>query len=263
MWIIKQPFGKRVKKFNKRIKILKKIINIHKNRFSIEDFQELKRHFLKIRSIVKDFLVDYKKCNDICEKIEKYGKELEKYSIKEEKINFSDILKEYYKYLISTQNLIEEGFKHIEFILKKRLIIKVQYELEEVEKIVNSLNFFPQFVDENIEKKLEYKLQELEKRTKELEDFSQKMMRPVTKITIVGRLNNGWRLNDIQKVVIALGGRVIPTRGGTHPYRIIFPKTRSIPLAESTPPEELVSEISKITKIKKETLRTYFRRGYV
>ncbi len=77
----------------------------------------------------------------------------------------------------------------------------------------------------------------------------------------MGKLNNGWRLSDVQSVVVDLGGVVEPNPRGTHPYKIVFPGRRSIPLAESTSPFALVREVSSATGINNKILVASFSRG--
>lgn len=47
-------------------------------------------------------------------------------------------------------------------------------------------------------------------------------------------------------------------RGGEHPYKIIFPNQRSIPLGPSTPPDLLVKEVSTATGIPTKTIKASF-----
>ena len=101
----------------------------------------------------------------------------------------------------------------------------------------------------------------LEKAWKESIKTSHKRKRPISKIVIVGKLNNGWSLSNIQSVIIELGGVVKPNPGGTHPYKIIFPPRHSIPLAESTPPFMLVKEVSSATGKDNKTLIASFSQG--
>ncbi len=96
---------------------------------------------------------------------------------------------------------------------------------------------------------------ELKKRIKKLQKKGN------SKIKIIGKLNNGWRLSNIQKVIIKLGGHIEQNPGVSHPYKIIFPKHRPIPLAESTPPFKLVKEISAITGVENKILIVSFCSG--
>jgi len=58
-----------------------------------------------------------------------------------------------------------------------------------------------------------------------------------------------------------LGGVVKPNPDGKHPYKIVFPGHRSIPLAESTPPFMLIREVSSATGTDNKILIASFYQG--
>ena len=124
------------------------------------------------------------------------------------------------------------------------------------QKLIKIIYYIVQFLE--TEQRNSFELVKLEKswknNNKKLEQIR------ITKIQVIGKLNNGWRLSDIQNVINNLGGEV-QTNKGSHPYKIIFPKHRPIPLAESTPPFKLVKEISAITGVENKILIVSFYSG--
>lgn len=142
----------------------------------------------------------------------------------------------------------------VEEILKIRVLTQVQEQKQKLKTIINHITNILITVQRDA-----FELVKLEKAWKISVKATHK--KPIAKIPIVGRLTNGWRLSNIQSVVIDLGGVIEPNPGGTHPYKIVFPGHRSIPLAESTPPFMLVREVSSATGVNPKALIASFSQG--
>lgn len=100
------------------------------------------------------------------------------------------------------------------------------------------------------------------KPNKDVVSFKDKIIEPHTKIKISGKLRNGWKLADIQSVIVKIGGRVEGSTGGRHNYKIVFPN-KTIPLWTNTPYDDLVKQVHEATGVNKQKLRAAFACGKI
>ncbi len=232
------------KEFYSRSKRLRRLINLVQNEFLIEHFIELRAHLKKIRKlilVIADlFEKEYKKIELIDEP--KFKKTLEIEALE---------LQNNLKYL-SLLNL--KAIDIIEYILKIRVNEKIKNEKNQLGSIINDMIY--------VIEKIKKQAQGLESLYNEArEETDKKLPIKAQAITLTGKLGNGWSLNrNIQPVINALGGRVEPTHGGQHPYKIILPGYK-IPLAASTPPQALVKEVSNATRMKPNVIVNSFNKG--
>jgi len=231
--------------FYRRIKRLDKFVKISEGELQIEHFVELRRHFKKISDLFAIALEYYIKELDAMKSApeSEYKIELKKLSLK---------LREELEEL---RQLIGNGLLKIEEILKIRVISKVDTQKEELINIILYIKSNLNKVEKNAIRLVVIE-KELKKHTKKA------YKKPFARIIIVGKLNNGWPLKDIRDVIIDLGGVVVENPGSRkHPYKINFPGYRKIPLGKSTPPNLLITQISKITGIGNQILRNSFSQG--
>ncbi len=238
-WIFSDEF----EKFYKRVKKLKNFMRIADKELLIDHFVELRRHFKQMKimmpKLIKLHNAELTIINNIAES--DYKKKLNKYT---------DNLG---KGLLTLDNLMKNAIILIEEILRIRNSSQI---LLNKQKLITIISYIIQFLE--TEQRDSFELVKLEKVWKKNEKRLQQ--KNTVKVQIIGKLNNGWRLSDIQNVVNELGGEV-QTNKGSHPYKIIFPKCRPIPLAESTPPFRLVREISSITGVENKILIVSFYSG--
>jgi len=210
----------------------------------IEHFEELRTHLKKIKVLILALFELIRK-----EK-EKIG-ELNISGIKElleiKLINLQQHLQDSYRYVIEAINVAEKT-------LKVRDIRMIDVEKNKLRTIIVHIAFMENEIKKEARVLLE-KYQEAQNRAKEKE-----MLRSQA-IPLQGRLRDGWRLNDIQAVIIDIGGKVVQTKGGEHPYKIIFPNSRTIPLGPSTPPNLLIKEVSFATGVKAKVIEASFNQA--
>jgi len=239
-WFLKDEF----EQFYSRIERLQKFLRIVDKELLINHFVELRRHFRQIKRILPKlthlYQEELKTVNLIPES--NYKESLRKFS--------ADLGDE----IGDLENLVNNALALIEEILKIRALTQVQEQKQKLKTIINHITTILIQAQRDA-----FELVKLEKAWKKsIKALHQK---PIAKISVIGKLNNGWRLSDIQGVIIDLGGIVEPNPSGTHPYKIVFPGHRSIPLAESTPPFMLVREVSSATGIDNKILIASFSQG--
>ena len=157
----------------------------------------------------------------------------------------------------------EEDINKIKSIIAEYLtqdVISYLIDLDEkvAENILNNLDYISKSIDKN---EIKAYLAKIQKDIEQLKPKEIESIRVQLPFSILGKLRNGWRLQDIAKVAIQLGGR-IERVSGRHEYKIYF-KSAAIPLSQSTPYDALVSEIAQATKRKNPEIRMYLTRGYV
>ncbi|MBI2646971.1 hypothetical protein HYW99_00675 [Candidatus Woesearchaeota archaeon] len=229
--------------FYSRTKRLRKLISISDKEFVVEHYEELRAHFKKIKRL--------------------FDKLLRLYSIEQSKIKLlqESQYKERLKTLIADleiklnylRQLIDNGLFLSEKILKIRVVEMITEQKDKLSKVrINIIDMINDVEKESSEISILYK--DAENYTKDVDKD------PRSWIDMSGRMENLWRLNNIQNVIIELGGR-IKQSDGRHPFKIEFPGLRPIPLGPHTPPDELVSEVVKATRKPKNVIRASFSKG--
>lgn len=230
------------KQFKARVKYLGRFVSLSKGELLIGHYEELRTHFKKIRKI-------------LLELIELYIKELNKIKTVQQSQNkerFEVLSSELRLKLETLQRLIDSGLIITEEILKIRVVGMITEHKNKLVKIIDNIAYLVEEIKEgSSEIKEMYEAQEK----------SATYVQPITKISLTGRVYNLWPLNNVQNVINQLGGRIIKTGGGEHPYKIVFQGTRTIPLGKHTAPDALVRELSKITGQSKRTLEASFAKG--
>ncbi|MFH1396831.1 MAG: hypothetical protein ABIG93_05510 [archaeon] len=232
-------------KFYKKVSMLEKFLRIADKELLIDHFVELRGHFKQIKKILPELVELFNEETKIINKIPKsqYKSKLKIYSD-----NLRKELNELDVWVKNAQLLIEE-------ILKVRSLYNIKKQKIKLRKVINHIKSL--FINAQREA---FDLVKLEKKWKK-EVKKTELMKPVTKISIIGKLSNGWKLSEIQNVITELGGVVEDNPGGNHPYMIKFPKHRSIPLATSTPPFMLVKEVSAATGVNNKIIIASFIQG--
>lgn len=142
----------------------------------------------------------------------------------------------------------------VEDILRVRVLTQVQEEKQKLKTIVKHITYILIKAQRDA-----FELVKLENAWKR--SVKKACKEPIARMPLVGKLNNGWRLSDIQSVVIELGGVIEPNPGRQHPYKIMFKGHRPVPLAESTPPFMIVRELSSVTGVSNKSLIASFSQG--
>ena len=224
-----------IKEIYKRIKYIKKFLNVSDRDILIDHFVELRRHFKIINQLLDDMQLLFFESF----KIEEIQVANEKERIKIEKL-FYVVKKEFWNIKI----LIKKAIGYNEDILKIRVINQVRKQKNELIKIIRSIDSNMNRIRKILDKLLDY-----------MKEYMT-TVEPISKIDMLHKaLSNGWKLSNIQNVVIELGGFIKENPGGQHPYKIVFVGNRPIPLATSTPPELLLNEIYNITRRIKKYIR--------
>ena len=79
-------------------------------------------------------------------------------------------------------------------------------------------------------------------------------------LNLVGTMANGWKLNDVQRVIRQLGAWVEPA--GTHAYKIVIPwASRPHTLSKDLDPKGFAQSLAKLLGIPKKQLIESFNRG--
>ena len=239
-WFFKDEF----EQFYSRVERLQKFLRIVGKELLLDHFVELRRHFRQIKKILPKLNRLYQEELRTVARIPEsdYKEKLKKFSVDLEK-ELSDL-----------ENWVNNALALVEEILKIRVLTQVQEQKQKLETIINHIT--------NLLIKAQrdaFELVKLEKAWKK--SIKKAHKKPIAKISVVGKLNNGWCLSDIQSVIIDLGGVVKPNPDGKHPYKIVFPGHRSIPLAESTPPFMLIREVSSATGTDNKILIASFYQG--
>jgi len=238
-WFFKDEF----EKFYIKVERLQKYLRIADKELLIDHFVELRVHFRQIKKLLPKLIKLYRKELKIIEKIpeSEYRTKLKKFA------------KNLEKELDALKSWVNNALVLLEEILKIRVLDRVVVQKQKLRKIINHLTNLLISSQRDA-----FELVQLEKSWKK--SVKKGVGKPASKIQVVGRLRNGWNLGDIQNVIIDLGGKVEPNKG-SHPYKIVFPKQRKIPLAESTHSLVLVTQISRITNVDKKTLIASFAQG--
>lgn len=239
-WFFKDEF----ERFYNQVERLQKFLRIVDRELLIDHFVELRRHFKQIKRILPKLTELYQEeCKTINLVPESdYKEKLKQFSI--------DLEKE----LNDLQNWVNNALALVEEILKIRVLTQVQEQKQKLKTIINYIINILITAQRDA-----FELVKLEKAWKKSIKIAHK--KSIARIPVVGRLTNGWSLSNIQSVIISLGGVIEPNPGGTHPYKIIFPGHRPIPLAASTPPFMLVREVSTATGINPKVLIASFSHG--
>ncbi len=239
-WFFKDEF----EQFYSQVERLQEFLRIVDKELLIDHFVELRRHFRQIKKILPQLTILYqeelKTLNHIPES--DYKESLKKFSA------------ELGKELSDLENWVNNALALVEEVLKIRVLTQVQEQKQKLRTVINHITTILIKAQRDA-----FELVKLEKAWKT--SIKKAHKKPVAKISVIGRLNNGWRLSNIQNVVFDLGGVVEPNPGGTHPYKIVFPRHRSIPLAESTPPFMLVREVNLAIGIDTKVLIASFSQG--
>ncbi len=227
--------------FEKRLERLDKFVRIAQADVKIEHYQELKSHLRKMFSLLPTLKSDLEK-----EVVQIAGMPPPM------AVNADKLLRQIRVVMQQVESYMGSMLGHVELALEIRVPAQTLEQKQKLEKaivgIIEMLQNLHEAQAELLVKSAAWKVQK-------------GALKRAPQIEITGRLSNGWRLADIQRVVVSLGGRVEETRGGAHPYRIVFEKQRPIPLAESTPWYMLVREVSKATGFEKKNLIMSFHRG--
>ncbi len=237
-WFFKDEFHQ----FYTEIERVQRIINISEKDLLLDHFVELRAHFKTIKKLLPVLLRLYVKEVETIKKIpeSEYKQKLTSFAV-----DLQKELAELPQWVSNSELLIEE-------ILKIRVIAQVAEQKNKIQKIILHIS---SVVDQA--QRDAFALVKIEDQWK-----NEKKAEPsAAKLSIEGTLSNGWRLRNIQNVVLALGGVVKPNPGGTHPYKIVFPHQRSIPLATSTPPFLLIKEVSHATGVDNKVLIASFAQG--
>ncbi|MAG73386.1 hypothetical protein CL620_03660 [archaeon] len=238
-WFFRDEFGE----FYNRVERLQKFLVIVDEELLLNHFKEVRAHFRCMRRILPRLTQLYK---DEQEKIRtlpasEYKKKLTKFAADLElKLN-------------EFTSWINNAVAAVEKILKNRVLTNIEEDKIRLKKIINHITSVLIKAQRDA-----FALVKLEKRA--VKSTAKNQRKPVSRIPVVGKLYNGWRLRDIQSVIIDLGGVVEPN-DGAHPYKIRFPHHRSIPLATSTPPFMLVREVSAATSVDNKVLIASFSQG--
>jgi hypothetical protein len=235
-------FGDVFEKFYTRVERLQKFVRISKQDLKIDHYVELRRHFKEIKRFFPEVLKSYEKEVKAIDEIpdSDFEEKLTTYAL--------DLQKE----LDSLEVWISNALNLIEEVLRIRVMGRVQEQKEKIVHIVSIITGVLVKAQRNA-----FELVKMEKAWKK--NIKKTPKKPIAKIRIVGKLSNGWRLSNIQSVILDLGGYIEP--GGNHRYKIRFSGRRSLPLAESTPPFALVKEVSARTGIEKSVIIASFYRG--
>jgi hypothetical protein len=239
-WFFRDEF----EQFYSRVERLQKFLRIAEREWLIDHFVELRRHFRKMKMLLPELTRSYQKESETINHLpeSEYKEKLETFS--------AEVSEE----IRDLEGLVNTALVLVEDVLKIRVIKQVNEQKDKLKIIIDKITNILIKAQQN-----SFELIKLEKAWKKAVKRAHK--KQITKIRVVGKLNNGWRLSDIQDVVIELGGVVLPNRGGNHPYKIVFPKHRAIPLAASTPPLMLVKEVASATRIDSKRLVVCFSQG--
>ncbi len=168
----------------------------------IDHFVELRRHFKQMEIMMPDLIKLYKdetkSINNIPES-----------DYKEKLNNNSEKIK---KELFDLEKLTYNALILIEDILKIRETNKISENKFKLKKIIPYLS---QVLDKI--QNCAFESMEIEKAWKKTINKKCKAV----KISVCGKLNNGWSLSKIQNVINELGGEV-QTNRGSHPLRSFF-----------------------------------------
>lgn len=237
--------GDEFKDFRRRAKRLEKFIKISDRELLIDHYEELRTHFKKAKRLFDKLLELYSRELDKIESLQEseYKEEL-KALIAELKVNLQNL-----------KLFIDNGLLLTEEILKIRVVGMVTQQKGKLIRIINNiLSIIGRIEEESNEIRVIYQRAE--------RMVNPSYIRPVTKIKMTGRMYNHWELADIQNVVIQLGGWV-EKGDGRHPYKIIFPGKRPIPLGLHSPPDEIVSKVYQATGQNPAMLRASFSKGHL
>jgi hypothetical protein len=236
-------FKDEFKRFYKRVERLQSFLRILERENRLEHYIELRKHFNVLKKLFNELFQLYEK--ELL-KIEKFPSSKEKEELKEISLAIKNDL-------LSMEGWVDSALLHIEEILKIRIPVRVEEQKYKLMKIIRILAI----ILVNLEKKAIDSVRIEESWNRHIKEEHRKS---ISKIKIKGRLKCGWPLENIRNVVIELGGEVVPNVG-RHPYKIVFPGVRPIPLGKSTPPLALVDEINSITKIGTKRLILSFKKG--
>jgi hypothetical protein len=237
-WFFKDEF----QQFYTEIERMQRIVGISEKDLLVDHFVELRAHFKTIKKLIPVLLRLYRREVETIKKIPES-------EYKQKLVEFASDLQ---RKLNDLPTWVNNGELLIEEILKIRVIAQVTGQKNKIQRIILHIS---SIVDKSQQDAFALvKIEEQWKKEKKAETT-------VSKLSLEGTLSNGWRLRNIQNVVLALGGIVKPNPGGTHPYKIVFPKQRSIPLATSTPPFLLVKEVSSATGRDNKALIASFAQG--
>ena len=239
-WFFQDEF----EKFHSSVEELREFVKKEDEELLTNDFNGLKEHFKQMKGLLPNISNLYSK------ELEKIEKDI---SDPDYKTKLERLSSEIKNYLVNLVGWIDSGLSSIEVISEITNSSKV---IKQKNNLITIINNITNILNETLKKGLA--LVSLEKKW---EKFSKgEKLEPVSKIQIVGKLNDAdWTLSHIQNVIVELGGKVI-TADGSHPYKIIFDKHR-MPLGKSTPPDLLVSEVSEATGKDGDILRRSFSKG--
>ena len=240
-WFFKNEF----EKFYAEIERVQKLIQISEKDLLIDHFVELRAHFKQIEKIypilIKLYLIELDTIHTLSES--NYKQRLEKYALELQKL------------LIDFESWIKNAVLIIDDVLKIRMLARCAEQKHKLERVILHMKEILDTAQRDA-----FSLVKLEKERKRLRSLKKPLFSK--RVGITGKLNNGWTLNNIQNVIIELGGKVEENPGGAHPYKIIFPRYfRAIPLASSTPPFLLVKEVNHATGVDNKILIASFYQG--
>lgn len=229
--------------FYKLIERLQKFPRIEQRDLKLDHFVELRKHFRRMKIL---FPALHKLFQDELKTIDRFPES-----------NYKEGLNKFSKDLAKKLAELEQWINNALHLTEETLKIRMMPQLiQHKVKLMEIIRSITEIITESQRDAFELvKLEQAWKKT-----LKKEKMRPVSKIQVVGKLSNGWRLSDIQGVVIDLGGKIVNNRGD-HPYKIIFPRKRPIPLASSTPPFMLVREVSHETNVDKRIIVASFSKG--
>ncbi|MBI2658956.1 hypothetical protein HYX05_02530 [Candidatus Woesearchaeota archaeon] len=238
-WLRKDEF----KDFYQRVKRLEKFVKLSDKELLIDQYVELRTHFKKTKKL---FHVILKLFSDELIKI----KSLPQSQLKE---RLELLVADLNEKLSELRLLIDNGLELAEEILKIRVIGMVN---EQKSKLMRLINYLLSIIDAIEEKAAEIrKIYSLA-----AQEVANSPSEPVSRLSMVGRMYNLWPLNNIQSVIIELGGKIEKT-DGQHPYKIIFKGNRPIPLSKHSPPDAIVREVSRATGRSKKDIEASFAKG--
>ncbi|HLC64506.1 MAG TPA: hypothetical protein VJI46_00110 [Candidatus Nanoarchaeia archaeon] len=221
------------RKFKSTLNRMKKFERIAERELYTENYKELFRHIKNLRLIYPMLIENYKRETGKMSNLPQVGQ------LNETIAKVDNGLRTIKSYLDSASSIVEEILRNQDQSKKDKLLLNLRGLIPLLEKAERDF------------KELDHEEITLSKLPP--------IIKPITKIPIAGALRNGWKLSDIQNVIVELGGRVEKT-GGRHPYAIKIGKAQ-MPLAESTPWDNLVVLVARETKIPSGLLRKSFSSG--
>ncbi|MEK6921169.1 MAG: hypothetical protein AABX82_04750 [Nanoarchaeota archaeon] len=246
-------FGKRTpfEKFSRAVIRLKNLLNVMKEEARREHFEQLKGHFHAVQRIVGSEDSINPEC--LIHLITTEKKETETKPDSDEKLLLKKMETESWNEINAIVRVLLDSLTICDQAISSRQNpVANQKNRDELEKRVVFLQNTAQKLNTQAENELkEYKkIKELEKK---------KAVLPPA-INMLSSMSNGWKLNDIQRVVRQLGAWVEPA--GTHAYKIVIPwASRPHTLSKDLDPKGFAQSLAKLLGIPKQRLVESFNRG--